>query len=137
MEYYDGIFNPGFKISKLKQKYYLMHLEDIDYLKNRLEKTISQSPRLIKNSQLLKLIYNDNKIKNLEAMNTYNKVIRQIKPVLPKIKQKTDKNIPILNIKSGRPTISVTPDPRLKYNNSLSVRSVKLYRFRRVAEGLD
>ena len=145
MDFYDGIFDKKFQINKLQHKYYLMPLGEIDDLKLRLEKTINQSPRLIKNKKMLQLIANENKIKNLEATYNFHKIHHPFCPVLPKIhleikrRLKIDKisgALPCLKPKMNysRPTVSVTPDPRLKYGNNFIINSVKVHHYRKNTE---
>lgn len=142
MEFSDGIFDPQFKIHKLHPKFHLIHLGEIIDLKSKFDKTMNQSPRLIKNKKLLQLISNENKIKDLQETYNFHKVHHPYCPVLPKIyseiqkRKKVDKPVKIfpgLKPRYSRQTISVTPDPRLKYSNTLIINSLKIQHSRKLS----
>ena len=134
MEFYDGIFDPQFKTNKLKQKYYLIPLSDFSNFKAKVEKIISQSPRLTKDKQIFNLIKHDRKSKDLMETYQIHKLKHPYCPVLPKIKLEISKRRRIeencsgfvnAKAKSMRQCISITPDPRMKFSDSLMVNAMR------------
>lgn len=132
MEFYEGIFDPQFKISRLKQKYYLIPLEEFSQIRKRVEKSVKQVSRLEKNKKILQLINNDRKIKDLQETYQLHESKHPYCPVLPKIRQEISKRRKLelsgsshVRAKILRESTSLTPDPRLKFCDTLMVNSLK------------
>jgi hypothetical protein len=122
MDNYNGIFDPQLKINRLKSKYYLMHLEDIDFIKAKLKRTINRSPLLYRVKKKAKIVGNSSKIKDLEETYNFHKEHHPHCSVLPNIQSEIEKKrgksfkdqlvLPVFKKTYKRPSFSVTPDPR-------------------------
>lgn len=135
MEYSEGIFNPQIKIHQLRARNYLITLATIEQLKAKYEKSVNQSPRIIKKKKLLDLFAGEKRLKDLEETYDYHSKQHPLCPLLTKMKLEIKKrqlsgrydlNFPDIKYKKSRPQISLTPNPRMKFSETLAASKFKI-----------